>query len=107
MRLPTILNSSVATRTTLLVLVIVAVSVLTAGIWQTDRVRDIGGKVVHRQASRSMESAIQVIDNRISNVETAVNTALSYADMFASHEMLATHCCDGSFNPTKTLLPSH
>ena len=88
MRLPTILNSSVATRTTLLVLVIVAVSVLTAGIWQTERVRDIVGKEVHRQASRSMESAIKVIDNRISNVETAVNTAVSYADMFASHEML-------------------
>ena len=88
MRLPNIFNDSVATRTTLLVLVIVAGSILAAGIWQTEHVRDIVGSEVHRQASRSMESAIKVIDNRISNVETAVNTAASYADMFASHEML-------------------
>lgn len=84
MRLPKILNKrSVAARTTILVLLIVAVIMLTAGIWQTYYTRKMVGAETHRQASRSMDGAIKVIDNRISNVETAVNTAASYAYMMA------------------------
>ena len=83
-----ILNQSVAVRTTCIVLAVVTVIMLTAGIWQMTYVRGMVVEEVNRQASRSMESAIKVIDNRLSNVETAVNTAASYADMFAPHETL-------------------
>jgi len=81
-----LLNQSVALRTTCIMLVVVTVIMLTAGIWQMTYVRGMVVKEVNRQASRSMESAIKIIDNRLSNVETAVKTAASYADMFAPHE---------------------
>ena len=89
MNLPKILNGSIATRTTILVLAMITIIMLTAGIWQMQYVRSIVADETHRQASRSMEGAIKVIDNRISNVETAVETAASYANMFAPYEMLA------------------
>ena len=89
MKLPKILNGSVATRTTLLVLFIITAIMLTTGIWQMQYVRSIVAEETHRQANRSMDGAIKVIDNRISNVETAVETAASYANLFAPHEMLA------------------
>ena len=88
MRLPKIPNGSVATKTTLLVLVCVTAIMLTAGIWQMQHVRSIVSAETHRQASRSMENAIKIIDNRISNVETAVKTAAAYANTFAPHENL-------------------
>jgi sigma-B regulation protein RsbU (phosphoserine phosphatase) len=83
-----IMNHSVAVRTTCIVLLVVTIIMLTAGIWQMTYVRGIVVEEVNRQASRSMEGAIKVIDNRLSNVETAVNTAASYAHMFAPHETL-------------------
>jgi sigma-B regulation protein RsbU (phosphoserine phosphatase) len=86
----TILNHSVAVRTTCIVLVVVTVIMLTAGIWQMTYVRGEVVKEVNRQAGRSMENAINVIDNRLSNVETALNTAASYAYMFAPHEALCS-----------------
>lgn len=87
-RLSKILNQSVAARTTCLVLVVITVILLTAGLWQMNYVRNIVITEVNRQAGRSMTGAIKVIDNRLSNVETAVNTAASYAHMFAPHETL-------------------
>ena len=88
MKLPKVLKTSVATRTTVLVLLLIAVVMTTAGIWQMQHVRTIVAKETQRQANRAMDDAIQTIDSRISNVETAVNTAASYADMFAIHETL-------------------
>ena len=88
MRLPKLLDRSVALRTTILVLGIVTVIMLVAGLWQINYMREIVTEETHRQASRSMESAIKVLDNRVSNVETAVNTAASYAYMMAPHEVL-------------------
>ena len=83
-----ILNHSVAVRTTCLVLVVVTIIMLTAGLGQMSYVRGIVVKEMNRQAGRSMTGAIKVIDNRLSNVETALNTAASYAHMFAPHEAL-------------------
>ena len=84
-----ILNKSVATRTTIMVLFLVAVLVLGGGMWQVQHVRKTISEETHRQANRSMDGAIRMIDNRISNVETAVKTAASYADMFATQESKA------------------
>ena len=89
MKLPKILNGSIATRTTILVLAMITVIMLTASIWQMQYVRSIVADETHRQASRSMDVAIKEIDSRISSVETAVETAASYANMFAPYEMLA------------------
>ena len=88
MKLPNFLNESVASRTTFLVLCIMTIIMVTAGFLQIQNTRNIVAEDAHRQANRSMESAIKVIDNRISNVETAVNTAASYAYMMAPHEMM-------------------
>ena len=87
-RLLRIFNQSVAARTTCVVLLVVTTIMLIAGIGQMHYVRNIVAQETNRQASRSMEGAIKVIDNRLSNVETAVNTAASYAHMFAPHETL-------------------
>ena len=89
MKLPDFLNKSVAIRTTIMVLGIVTIIMLVGGIWQMNYTRRIVAEETHRQAGRSMENAIKVIDNRISNVETAVKTAASYAYMMAPHEILA------------------
>ena len=88
MKLLKALNTSVALRTTVLVLLIITMIMLTAGIWQMQHVRTIVAQEVQRQANRAMDDAIQTIDSRISNVETAVNTAASYAYMFATHRSL-------------------
>ena len=77
---------SVATRTTIIMVCVVVVVLLTIGIWQVQRVRSIVSEEVRREASHSMEGAIKVMDNRISNVETALQTAASYADIFAGEE---------------------
>ena len=86
MRLPRILNNSIATRTTFLVLLLVTGIMLTGGILQMQWVREAAVDDAQRMAKRSMDGAIQIIDNRISNVETAVKTAASYAYLFAPNK---------------------
>lgn len=81
-------NHSVAMRTTCIILIVVSVIMITVGIWQMMYVRSVVAEETNRQASRSMLGAIGVMENRLSNVETAVNTAASYAHMFAPHETL-------------------
>lgn len=88
MKLPIFLNKSVAGRTTALVLSIMTIIMVVGGYLQIRNTREIVAREAHRQANRSMEGAIKVIDNRISNVETAVNTAASYAYMMAPHEVM-------------------
>lgn len=83
-----ILNQSVATRTTVIIAVVVIAILLIGGTFQVKYIRDAVAKETNRQASRSMENAIKEIDNRISTVETAVTTAASYAHMFAPHKEL-------------------
>ena len=80
------MKSSVATRTTLLIVVVVMAILLTSGLWQMQHVRSIISDEVHHQAARSMEGAVKVIENRIANVETAVQMAASYANLFAFNE---------------------
>lgn len=89
MKLPDFLSKSVAIRTTIMVLSIVTIIMLVGGIWQMYYTRGIVAEETHRQASRSMENAIKVIDNRVSNVETAVKTAASYAYMMAPDKKMA------------------
>ena len=86
MKIFRIFTHSVATRTTLIILLFMAAVMIVSGIFQTSYVRSVVAEEVNRQAGRSMEGAITVIENRVSNVETAVNTAASYADMFAPKE---------------------
>ena len=78
--------SSVATRTTLLVLMLIAAIMVVAGLWQVQKVRTIVTDEAHSQVRRSMEAAINVISGHVSNVETAVNTAAAYAQTEARHE---------------------
>lgn len=84
-----IFNSSVASRLTFWVLVVITIIAGAAGLWQISVVKNIATQNAHWQANRSMETAIKVIDNHVSNVETAVNTAASYAYLFATDEKSA------------------
>ena len=77
------MNDSVAFRTTIFVVFVVGVILLVFGLWQVHQVRKVMVDEVHRQANRSMDGTIKVIDDRISDVETAVHTAAAYADLFA------------------------
>ena len=77
---------SVAARTTFMVVLMLLIIMGIGSVWQMQHVTAVVGAEAQRQASKSMESAIKVIENRISNVETAVSTAASYADMLAPHE---------------------
>ena len=79
---------SVAARTTFMVVLMLLIIMGIGSVWQMQHVTAVVGAEARRQASKSMESAIKVIENRISNVETAVSTAASYADMLAPHESL-------------------
>ena len=82
-------HRSVALRTTVFVLNVVAILMVVAGIAQVSVLKKSVTEETYRQANRSIDNAIKVIDNRISRVETAVRTAAGYADMMAPNEMLA------------------
>ena len=88
MKLPNFIKQSVAGRTTFLVLCIISIITLMGGYFQIRHMRSVAADDAYRQANRSMDNAIKVINNRITNVETAVNTAAAYADMMAPHEMM-------------------
>ena len=87
MKFLNILKTSIAAKTTFLVLMIVIAILLVAGIWQTQYVRNILANETYFQSNRAMESAIKVIDQRIANVETAVETAAEYAETFAKNDI--------------------
>ena len=89
MKLPKFLNQSVAGRTTWLVLTIMTIIMVTAGVLQIRYIRKQVAVETQRQANRSMDGAIKVIDNRIAKVETAVNTAASFAYRFAHDKNMA------------------
>ncbi len=80
------LNRSVAVRTTVMMLGLVIVIMLVSGLWQMKYTGKVISREMHRQASRSMDNAVKNIDNRISNVETALQTAASYANLFANDQ---------------------
>lgn len=94
MRLPFFLRRSVSNRTTMLVVGIVTVIMLVSGFFEMQIARREVAEEMHAQASRSMDGAIKELDTRVANVEAAVNTAASYADMFAPHEVKATTLLD-------------
>jgi len=83
-----ILNDSVATRTSLLVFVLITIIMLTGGFYQMKRVRDVVADETNRQAGRAMDGVLADIDSRISNVETAVATAAAFADRDTQDESL-------------------
>ncbi len=85
---------SVASRTALVVLVMVAVVLIGFGFWQTHYVRKVMVQEVHRQANRSMDNAINIIEDRISDVETALETAAGYADVFTKDDELCYQLLD-------------
>ncbi|MBQ7419363.1 MAG: SpoIIE family protein phosphatase [Prevotella sp.] len=84
--IPKSIRESIALRTAFLIQFFVLLVLLVGGVWQIRHVRNIVSAEVHYQASKAMDVAITMIDNRVSNVETAVNTAASYANMFAFDE---------------------
>ena len=77
---------SVATRTSLMIFVLVTIIMLVAGSLQVNHVRSLVEEDMRYQANRSMDGVINDIDNRISNVETAVATAAAFADRSTQHE---------------------
>lgn len=84
--IPKSIRESIALRTALLIQLFVLLVLLAGGMWQIRHVQNFVSSEVHYQASKAMDVAITVIDNRVSNVETAVNTAASYANMLAFDE---------------------
>ena len=74
------------TRTTLLMVLLVAFILLPGGIWQLQHVRTALEEEAVRVANKSMGRALEMIENRIANVETAVGTAASYADIMAPYK---------------------
>ncbi len=80
------LNTSVAVRTTFIALLTSSLILLLLALWQSHQVRKVVVEEVQRQASRSMDNAINTIIDRLSSVETAVETASGYADVFAKDE---------------------
>ena len=80
------ITRSVATRTSLLIFILVTIIMLTAGSWLVTDARDTVAKETDEQASRAMDGVVQDIDSRISNVETAVATAAAFADRTTQHE---------------------
>ncbi|MBR0432077.1 MAG: SpoIIE family protein phosphatase [Bacteroidaceae bacterium] len=80
------LNTSVAMRTTFLVLLMIAIILMVFAFWQSHQVRTVVVSEVQRQASRSMDNAIGTISDRLSDVETALETTAGYADVFAKDE---------------------
>ncbi len=89
MELKRIINTSVAVRVTQLVLLVVAVLLLMFEVWEMVYVRRIVVQEMDQQTTIALEGAVKVIDKHVSNVESSVNTAASYAYMFAPHETLA------------------
>ncbi|MBE6255813.1 MAG: HAMP domain-containing protein [Prevotella sp.] len=83
-----LLKDSVATRTSLLVFVLITIIMLTGGFYQMKRVRDVVADETNRQAGRAMDGVLADIDSRISNVETAVETAAAFADRNTQDESL-------------------
>ena len=82
------ISSSVATRTSLLVFVLITIIMLTGGLYLVNRVRKVVAEETSRQASRAMDGVLADIDSRISNVETAVATAAAFADRSTQDESL-------------------
>ena len=80
------LKTSVAMRTTFLVLLMIAIILMVFAFWQSHQVRTVVVSEVQRQASRSMDNAIGTISDRLSDVETALETTAGYADVFAKDE---------------------
>ena len=81
-----IFGQSVASRTTFLVLLAMLLTMLIAGFILVRHTREVVAEEVFRQTSKSMDEAIKDIDNRMSDVESAVRTAASYAYLFAPEE---------------------
>ena len=80
------LNTSVAVRTTAIALLMSSLILMVFALWQSHQVRKVVVADVQRQASRSMDNAIGTIIDRLSSVETAVETASGYADIFAKDD---------------------
>ncbi len=98
-----IFTHSVASRTVIMVLVVTAVMMLTAGYFQTRHIRNIVAAELDRQANRSMAGAIKVIHNRINSIETAVKTAAALSDKFAMQEDTADSMIARLINSNKDI----
>ena len=78
MKFLNILKTSIAAKTTFLVLMIVIAILLVAGIWQMQYVRNILANETYFQSNRAMESAIKVIDQRIARAEYEMSQAANF-----------------------------
>ena len=86
---------SVASRTTFIVLAVLTIILVSAGLWQMKYAKQLVADEVRWQATRSMESATKVIDNRMRNIETAVNVAAEYGGVAAADEKQVLRFLDG------------
>lgn len=75
------IDNSVATRTTMIVIMMILVIMLSMGFWQNYHVRHIIEKSMHHRTNMAIENAVKIIDGHLAEVETAVNTASGYAGM--------------------------
>ena len=77
---------SVTQRVTVLVVSVVAIIMVVGGFIEIKMMKRQVAQDMHAQASRSMDGAIKMLDNKAINVESAVNTAAAYADIYAPFE---------------------
>ena len=80
------IKGSVASRTCFVVLMVLAIVFIVFSTWQIHHIRKVLVRESHQQASRSMETAVNIISDRISDVEIAVETAASFADVFTKDD---------------------
>lgn len=81
-----IIDSSVAVRTTTLVIMTILVIMLSMGFWQNRHVRRLVEQSMHHRTNLAIDNAVKIIDGHLSEVETAVNTASGYAALLGLDE---------------------
>ncbi|MBR1799920.1 MAG: SpoIIE family protein phosphatase [Bacteroidaceae bacterium] len=86
MNLLQLASRSVALRTTLYVFLLTALIMTGMNYIESSRVYDAVASEMLRQAGRAMDGVVADIDSRVSNVETAVETAAAFADRTSRHE---------------------
>ena len=86
MRFLKIIDSSVAIRTTTIIIMTILVIMLSMGFWQNRHVRYLIEQSMHHRTNQAIDNAVKIIDGRLAEVETAVNTASGYAGLLGLDE---------------------
>ena len=81
-----VIDSSVAIRTTTIIIMTILVIMLSMGFWQNRHVHRLIEQSMHHRTNQAIDNAVKIIDGHLSEVETAVNTASGYAALLRLDE---------------------